>query len=189
MWSSTSNFEPDLVLRDLRERLRRISLHWPCYPDALRVTLIFASTRKGDPTSGIKPSQKVTRVTRGTRLFFVPFSRILLKSHSHTLQGRMPPLIGTLRTLSRTDRAFINVPVAEARDFFHCFSHVSDNFGEQSIPSDHVAVRIVLQKPTNRCDHVKRIPSWMSKHLVFCTDLKRISDGPPVLRRSVCRPG
>ena len=42
---------------------------------------------------------------------------------------------GTLRRLSRIDRAFINVPVAEARDF-HCYSHVSDNVGDGSIPSD-----------------------------------------------------
>ena len=44
--------------------------------------------------------------------------------------------------------------------------------------TDHVAVRIVAQKPTSRCDQVKRIPRWMSKHPVFCTSLKRISDGP-----------
>ena len=43
---------------------------------------------------------------------------------------------------------------------------------------DHVAVRIVVQKPTGRRDKVQRIPSWMSKqHPVFCTHLKRISDG------------
>ena len=71
--------------------------------------------------------------------------------------------------------AFINVPVAEARDF-HCYSHVSNNLGERSIPSDDVAVQIVVQKPTNRCDQAKCIPSWMSKHHVFCSILKRISD-------------
>ena len=82
---------------------------------------------------------------------------------------------GALRKQSRIDRAFINVPMAEARDY-HCYSHVSDKLGERSIPSDHVAVRIVVQKPTNRCDHVKRIPSWMSKHPAFCSIPKKISD-------------
>ena len=72
---------------------------------------------------------------------------------------------GTLRTLFRIDRAFINLPMAEARAF-HCYSHVSENLGERSIPSDHVAVRIVVQKPTGRCGKIKRIPSWMSKHPV-----------------------
>ena len=55
-------------------------------------------------------------------------------------------------------------------------SHVSDNLGGRSTPSDHVAGRIVAQKPRGRCDKGKRIPSWMSKHHVFCTILKRISD-------------
>ena len=31
------HFEPDLVLRDLRERLRRVSLHWPRCPEAFGV--------------------------------------------------------------------------------------------------------------------------------------------------------
>ena len=74
---------------------------------------------------------------------------------------------GMLRTLSRIDGAFINVPMVEARDFY-CHS--------QSIPSDHVAVRVVIRKPPDHCDTGKRIPSWMSNHLVFRTILKQISD-------------
>ena len=82
-----------------------------------------------------------------------------------------------MRAVLEIDRAFIDVPTAEARDF-HCYSHVSDNLGEQSIPSDHVAFLIVVQKPTGRRDKVQQFPSWMSKqHPVFCTHLKRISDG------------
>ena len=65
---------------------------------------------------------------------------------------------GTRRTLSRIDRAFINLSVAEARDS-HCYCNVSDNLGERSIPSDHVAVRVVVQKPTIRSDQARRIPS------------------------------
>ena len=83
---------------------------------------------------------------------------------------------GTPRTPSRIDRAFIHVLMAEARDF-HCYSHVSDHLGERSILSDHDAVRIVVQKPTNQYDQIKRVPSWMSKHHVFCSIGKRISDG------------
>ena len=52
---------------------------------------------------------------------------------------------GTLRTLSSIDRAFINTPMAEARDF-HCHSHVTDNLVERSIPSDHVALRVIIPK-------------------------------------------
>ena len=65
---------------------------------------------------------------------------------------------GTARTLSRIDSAFINLRMAEARDF-HCSSHVLENLGERSIPSDHAAVRVVFQKPTVRCDQVQRVPS------------------------------
>ena len=63
------------------------------------------------------------------------------------------------------DRAFVYFPMAEACDF-HCYSYVSDNLGERSIPSDLVAIRVVVQKPTIRCVQVKRIPSWMSKRPV-----------------------
>ena len=59
-----------------------------------------------------------------------------------------------------------------------CFSHVLENLGERSIPSDHAAVLVVIQKPTIRCDNkAKRIPSWMSEHPVFCSILIRRSCG------------
>ena len=61
---------------------------------------------------------------------------------------------------------FINLPMAEARDF-HCYSHVFENLGKKTFPSDHAAVRLVNQKLTNRGHQSKRIPSWMSKHLIF----------------------
>ena len=38
--------------------------------------------------------------------------------------------------LSRIDRIFVNLPVAEARDF-HCYSHVFENLGERFIPWLH----------------------------------------------------
>ena len=57
--------------------------------------------------------------------------------------------LGVKGTLSRIDRIFINLPMAEARDF-HCNSHVFENLGKRTIPSDHAAVRLVVQKPTNR---------------------------------------
>ena len=81
---------------------------------------------------------------------------------------------GTTRTLSRIDRAFINLPMAEARDF-QCYSHVFENLGER-YRGDHAAVRVVIQKLTIRCNQGKRIPSWMSKHPVFCSILKQTSD-------------
>ena len=46
--------------------------------------------------------------------------------------------LGIIRTLSRVDRIFINLPTAEARDF-HCYSHVFENLGNRTIPSDPAA--------------------------------------------------
>ena len=71
----------------------------------------------------------------------------------------------------------MNLPMDEARDF-HCFPHVFENLGERSIPSDHAAVRIVVQIPANRCHQVKRIPSWMSKHPGLCLPRSDEQDVP-----------
>ena len=82
---------------------------------------------------------------------------------------------GVICTLSRIHKAFIHIPTAEARDF-HCSSHVFENLVKRSIPSDHAAVRVVIQKPTMRGHQGKRIPSLMSKHPVFCYILRRLDD-------------
>ena len=63
--------------------------------------------------------------------------------------------------------------MAEARDF-HCTSYVVDIFGKKPIPSDHAAVRLVIQKPTHRGDLNQRIPSWMSKHPIFSSILQQL---------------
>ena len=65
--------------------------------------------------------------------------------------------------------------MAEARDF-HCSSHVVENLGKKTIPSDHAAVRLVIQKPTHRGHQSQRIPSWMSKHPNFCFILRQLHD-------------
>ena len=68
---------------------------------------------------------------------------------------------GIIRTLSRIDRIFINLPMAEARDF-HCSSHVVENLGKKTIPSDHTAVRLVIQKPTYGGHPSKRSSNFMT---------------------------
>ena len=60
-----------------------------------------------------------------------------------------PQALGVIRNLSRIDRIFINLPMAEVRDF-HCYSHVFENLVKENIPSDHAGVRLVIQKPTMR---------------------------------------
>ena len=80
---------------------------------------------------------------------------------------------GIIRTLSRIDRIFINLRMAEARDF-HCSFHVVENLGKKTFPSDHAAVRLVIQNPTHRGHENRRIPSWMSKHPMFGSFLQQL---------------
>ena len=54
-------------------------------------------------------------------------------------EERLLNVNGVIRTLSRIDRALLNILMAEARDF-HCSSHVFENLEMRSIPSDHAAV-------------------------------------------------
>ena len=44
--------------------------------------------------------------------------------------------------------------MAEVRDF-HCHSHVFENMGNWTIPSDLAAVRLVIHKPTDRSQQGK----------------------------------
>ena len=85
------------------------------------------------------------------------------------------PFFHMFLTLSRIDRIFINLLLTEARDF-HCSSHVVENLGKKTIPSDHAAVRLVIQKPANRRHQSERIPSWMSKQPIFCSILQQLHD-------------
>ena len=162
------HFEPQLTLRSQRERLRLITPHWPLYPEAI----------------GCKPEEGRFNVWNMTFTDGDTGKAALFHSlpPPRTLEIAQPAFTrrdstadGITRTLSRIDRAFINLPMAEARDF-HCYSHVLENLEERSIPSDHAAVRVVSQKPTIRGNQGKRIPSWMSKHPVFCSVLKQISE-------------
>ena len=112
--------------------------------------------------------------TGKTALFHSLFPHVL-ETAQPDYTWRDSTAIGIFRTLSRIDRIFITLLVAVARDF-HSYSHVFENLGNQSIPSDHSAVRLVNRKPSNQGQQCKRLPSWMSKHPVFCSILKRLHD-------------
>ena len=105
----------------------------------LCVTSIFASPRMEYSTSGMRPSQKVIR---GKRLFSVLFHRISTKKDSAA--------DGTIRTHYPGLTCVYWSPLWLRRVIFTATLHVSDYLGERSIPSDHVAMRVVSQKPTNR---------------------------------------
>ena len=81
-------------------------------------------------------------------------------------RGGTPQPLGSYALFQGLIAFFMNLPMAEARDF-HCCSHVFENLGNRSIPSDHAAVRLVIQKMSNRGQQCQRIPNWMFKHLIF----------------------
>ena len=110
--------------------------------------------------------------------------RLPCSTHSFHTSLRLPNLITQEETLQPLGSYalcrglivfFNNLSMAEARDF-HCSSHVVENLGNWTIPSDHAAVRLIIQKPTNRGHQSKRIPSWMSKHPIFCSILQQLHD-------------
>ena len=144
----TVHFEPELSLRCLRERLRLIAPHWPPCPNAVGIIMgdvnISVSQQKGGSMCGTEPSLTVTRERPPC---FIPFFHMSSRLLNLTALGGTPLFIGIIRTLSWIDRIFINLPMSEVRDF-HYHSHVFENLGSRSIPSDHAAVRIVLRKRT-----------------------------------------
>ena len=60
-----------------------------------------------------------------------------------TREGTPQPL-GSYALFQGNYRIFISLPMAEARNF-HCYSHVFENLGNPTTPSDHAAARLVIQ--------------------------------------------
>ena len=165
------HFEPDLTLTHLGGRLRLIHPHWPSNPNG--VVIILGDFNICDPEEGRFHVWNQTftdgdaRKTAVFHLFFPHFLEVAQPDYTR----RESSALGIIRTLSR-----IYPPMAEARDF-QSYSHVFENLVSRTIPSDHAAARLVIQKPTTTRGHMsKRIPSWMSKHAVFCSFLQRLRD-------------
>ena len=53
---------------------------------------------------------------------------------------------GSIQTLSRVDRGLVVLLMAEMRDF-QCHSHTVGTIGDKSVPSDHIPVRLVIERP------------------------------------------
>ena len=138
------HFEPELALRRLRERLRLITPQWPPYPGA--VGIIMGDFKICEPEEGRFNvwNQSVTDGDTEKGALFHSLLPHVLETAQPDYSRRDSSVIGIIRTLSRIDRIFINLPVAEARDF-HCYPHVFEIQENQSIPSDHAAVRFVMK--------------------------------------------
>ena len=123
------HFEPDLTLRNLRERLRLITPHWVHYPEALGVMIGDFNICEPEEGRFNTWNQTFTDGDAGKAAFFRSlFSLMSSKSLSLILQGKIQqPMVQHSLCPGLTGH-FINLPVAEARDF-HDYSHVFDNLG------------------------------------------------------------
>ena len=159
--------EPELALRCLRERLRLITPHWPSYPNA--VGIILGDFNICEPGEGMFNvcNQTFTDGDLGKTAIFHSFSPHVLEIARPDYTRRDSAALGIIRTLSRIDRIFINLPMAEARDF-HCYSHVFENLGNRTIPSDHAAVRLVIQKRSTWQTHSKL--DVQTSHFLFYSE-------------------
>ena len=149
----------------------RIGLHIPVVWAFFWVISISVIRKKDDVMFGTSHSPMATR----ERLLCstLPFHTSLRLLNLITQEEMFQP--SGSYALCRGLIVFLNnLLMAEARDF-RCSSHVVENLGKKSIPSEHAAVRLVIQKPTNRRQS-ECIPSWMSKHPIFCSILQQLHD-------------
>ena len=137
------------------------------------VTSTSVIQKKDDLMSGTRHSPMATR------------GRLQCSTHSFHTSLRLLNLItrgGTPRSLGSCALFQGLITFSQStyprlrREIFNCCSHVLENLGNRTIPSDHAAVRLVIQKPTTRGHMSKSIPSWMSKHPVFCSLLQWLHD-------------
>ena len=95
------HFEPELTLRQQRGRLGIIHPHWPAYPlpEEGRFNVWNQAFTDGDP---------------GNTPVFHSFFPTVLEVAQSDYTRRDATALGVIRTLSRIDRIFINLPMAEA---------------------------------------------------------------------------
>ena len=73
---------------------------------------------------------------------------------------------GSIHTLSRVDHVFINLPMAELRDF-RCQNHSVRSIGDRSVPSDHIPVRLAIECASPKQQDHPVIQRWLAKHPSF----------------------
>ena len=136
------HFEPELSLRQLRDRLHLINtrtgllipIRWALF------WVTSTSVIQGERRFRVWDQTFTDGDPRKTATFHSFFPHVLEIAQPHYTR-RDSTALGIIRTLSRIDRIFINLPMAEARDF-HCYPHVFENRENRTIPSDHAAVRL-----------------------------------------------
>ena len=122
------HFRPNSTLGELRPRLHAIHAHWPVYPAGVGV--LIGDLNICDPEEGrfCEASQTFSHGDQGrTATFGSVFPHALQNAHPNCTRKDVS-IDCILCTLSRIDRAFIDIPVAEAR-FFQCRAQTVDDLG------------------------------------------------------------
>ena len=170
LMTANVHFEQNSTLRELHVRLRATCAHWPVCPAGLGV--LFGALNTCDPEE-VHSKEKF-------QTFFWWRSRSHLGLPSYLTAGlgdcaaqllkERRPQDGGIRTLSRIGRAFINIPMVEAREF-RCRAHTVDDLGDRLLPDDHTASRTAIQEPASGAQELATIQAWLSKRAVFCSAL------------------
>ena len=151
-------------MRRLRERLRLITPHWPSYPNAAGIILGDSNVCEQEKGRFNVWNQTFTDGECLVRLqCVIPFFHMFLRLLNLITRGGTPQPLGS--------KALYQGLIASLLTYLWLRR---ENLGNRTIPSDHAAVRLVIQKPTTRGHTSKRIPSMMSKHPVFCSLLQRL---------------
>ena len=152
------HFEPELTLRQLRGRLRLIHPHWPW------VISTSVIRKKDDFMFGTSHSPMATR------------ERLLCSILSFHTSFRLPNLITQEKTPQPSVSYALSLGLIVFLSIYPWLKHEISivilmylrTWGRKLFRVI-TAVRLVIQKPTNRGHQSKRIPSWMSKtsHFLF----------------------
>ena len=167
------HFELELTLRQLRERLRLVTLHWPSYPNAVGIILVISMSVNQKEGRFNVWNQTVTDDDERLQCF-IPFFHMFLRLLNLITRGGTSLPLGSYALCQGLIATLYTYlwPMDEISWLRPCLRKL----GNRTIPSDHAAVRLVIHKPTHREQQCKRIPSWTSKHPVFCSILKRLND-------------
>ena len=136
------------------------------------MTNIFANQRKEGSTFGIRLSPTVTR----ERLpYFFPYFLVFLRLLNLTTLGAIPSSLGLYaHCQGLIEFLSISLWLRRVTSIVIPMSLRTWRSGPLRVTTRlHVWL---FRKPTIRGHQGKRIPSWMSKHPVFCSILKRLDD-------------
>ena len=169
--STSSRSNPE----ELGERLCLINPHWLQCPNA--IGMIMGDFKIFEPKEGRFNvwNQTFTEGDMEKRLSFILYFLAFLKLLKLITPGEIPQsmvLYARYQRLMELLSLFLWLRRATSIATPMFF----ENLRKRSIPSDHAAVRVVIEKPTIRGHNGKCIPSWMPKHPVFCFILKQIND-------------